>query len=782
MPNPMPLVEPVTSAVLPAKNLSDMGHPIHYDVDLRIFPYSSSIQDLLSSAGQDPFEFISQHSLNTPSDVDMSDMLSRAAEFSKVLLAEQTEFSGEPTQSQCEGVCRLLSEIGASDEMQAAIYLAHVCDVLSKPRETLLPVFGKELTDLSVSTHQLFQLQKMAGGTSAKPMSSSSQLEHVRRMLLAFSKDLRVIMLLLASQLQHLKYITSKKVTGQESFATSVLNIFSPLANRLGIWQIKWELEDLSFRILEPETYKQVAARLESKRNHRELEIETLKAQLQRLLLAESIASEIQGRPKHIFSIVKKMRGKSLDFDQVFDLRAVRIIVDQLSDCYRCLSIVHKRFKPVDDQYDDYISKPKPNGYQSLHTVVRDPLGLVIEIQIRTRAMHEHAEFGVAAHWAYKEAGIKGYGGVAASTDQTQRMAVLRQLLAWERDLSSEAQSSQQVMEKSDDERIYVLTPDASIIELSQHSTPIDFAYAVHTELGHRCRGAKVDGVLVPLSTPLKNGQTIEITAVKEGGPSRDWLNPDLKFTASQRSKSKIRAWFNFQKTQETISRGRDLVEKILQREGKTALKFEDLAKQLGFDSAEQLFEVVGKDELSLRHIELSLRPVVEQEPVDDKFLRKFQSTKIQPSQGNVLVVGVDSLLTQLAKCCRPAPPDEVKGYVTKGRGVSVHRASCTNFLQLQTKDAGRVIEVAWNRSGTKLFDAKYAVDIQIIADDRQALLRDISEVFAKEKINVIGVKTQSLNDVARMTFTVEIQDTVGLGKVLTNVSAVSGVRSAHRQ
>jgi GTP pyrophosphokinase len=712
----------------------------------------------------------------------MSDILSKAIEFSKVLLAEKKEFTAEQVLSHCDGVCRILLSIGASQHMQAAIYLAHVCDVLSKPKETLVPVFGAELTDLSISTQKIFQLLKTAGDSSVKQVSSALQIEHVRRMLLAFSKDLRVIMLLLASQLQHLKFITSKKAPGQDEFARSVLNIFSPLANRLGIWQLKWEMEDLSFRMLEPQTYKQIALKLESKRNERELEIEHLKAELHQLLSAESIISEIQGRPKNIYSIVKKMRGKSLGFDQVFDLRAVRIIVDKLPDCYRCLSIVHQHYKPVDDQFDDYISKPKANGYQSLHTVVRNHAGHAVEIQIRTSAMHAHAEFGVAAHWVYKEAGTKGYGGVSASSDQTQRMAVLRQLLAWERDLSAENGSNRNVAENSSDDRIYALTPEASIIELSQGATPIDFAYAVHTELGHRCRGAKVDGALVPLSTLLLNGQTVEITTVREGGPSRDWLNPDLKFIGSQRSKSKIRAWFNFQKAQETISRGRELVEKILQREGKTSLKFEDLARQLGFDSAEKLFEVVGKDELSLRQIENSLRPAVEKEAADDKLLRKFQSTKNQHSQGNVLVVGVDSLLTQLSKCCRPAPPDLVKGYVTKGKGVSVHRSTCANFLQLQTKDPGRVIEVAWNQSNAKIFEAKYPVDIQILADDRQGLLRDISEVFAKEKINVIGVKTQSAHDQARMIFTVEILDTLRLGKVLTNVNAVSGVKNAHRQ
>ncbi|MFM7800540.1 MAG: RelA/SpoT family protein [Limnohabitans sp.] len=711
----------------------------------------------------------------------MSNILSRADEFSQVLLTGKKLFSGEAVLDHCEGVSQILSNLGASQDLQSAIYLANLCNVLSQPKETLATVFGKELSVLAVSAHKIIQLQKITGDPSSKQTFSALQIEHVRRMLLAFSADLRAIMLLLASQLQHLRFITSHKIAGFEELAINSLNIFSPLANRLGIWQIKWEMEDLSFRILEPQIYKQIAVFLEAKRHERELEIETLKKELKQWLVAESIQAEIQGRPKHIYSIVKKMRGKSLGFEQVLDLRALRVIVEKLPDCYRCLSIVHQNLNPVDGQYDDYISKPKANGYQSLHTVVRNDLGHAIEIQIRTQAMHEHAEFGVAAHWAYKEAGIKGYCGYLAPSDQIQRISVLRELLAWERDISSTSKSLSKSTEIDSKSRIYVLTPDASIIELSHGATPIDFAYAVHTELGHRCRGAKVDGALVPLSTTLLNGQMVEITAAKEGGPSRDWLNPDLKFIVSQRSKSKIRAWFNFQQAQETIARGRELVEKILQREGKTALRFEGVARLLGLDSSNRLFELVGKDELSLRQIELSLRPGQEQNAVDDKLFKKFQSAKFQNSHGNVLVVGVDSLLTQLAKCCKPAPPDSVKGYVTKGKGVSVHRVGCSNFFQLQTKDSGRVIDVEWNLAGKKNVDMKYAVDIHIMAEDRQGLLRDISEVLSKEKINVIGVKTQSFNDQARMTFTVEILDTLGLTKILSSLISIKGVKIARR-
>jgi len=483
----------------------------------------------------------------------------------------------------------------------------------------------------------------------------------------------------------------------------------------------------------------------------------------------------VQGRPKHIYSIVKKMRGKALDFAHVYDVRALRIIVHSVPDCYAALSWVHSRFTPVTEEFDDYIAKPKANGYQSLHTIVRDAEGRPIEIQIRTQAMHEHAEHGVAAHWAYKEAGSKGYAGVTADSAYDAKIAVLRQLLAWERDLSG-PQQAQGVFE----DRIYVLTPDAAIVELPQGATAVDFAYSVHTNLGHRCRGARVDGVMVPLNTALKNGQTVEIVAAKEGGPSRDWLNTELGFIASPRARSKVRAWFNAQATHETVARGREAVEKLLQREGRTAIKLDDLAAQLGFASAEALFEVVGKDEFSLRSIEAVLRPAEPPAAPDEQaLLKKFKSEG--GTRGGVLVVGVDSLLTQLAKCCKPAPPDEIRGFVTRGKGVSVHRADCVNLRQLITQHGERVIEVQWGRpKGGEA--ALYPVDVSVEASDRQGLLRDVLEVFAKEKLNVIGAQTQTIKGVAWMTLTVEIADSSRLGKVLGVVAALPGVRTARRR
>ncbi|MEY4738166.1 MAG: hypothetical protein RL302_2485, partial [Pseudomonadota bacterium] len=490
----------------------------------------------------------------------------------------------------------------------------------------------------------------------------------------------------------------------------------------------------------------------------------------------QGITATVQGRPKHIYSIVKKMRGKSLGFEQVYDIRALRIVVATVPDCYGALSWVHSQFEPVSNEFDDYIARPKANGYQSLHTVVRDATHQPIEVQIRTQAMHDHAEHGVAAHWAYKEAGAKGYGGsVTAAGEYDAKIAVLRQLLAWERDLSGEQGAA------VFDDRIYVLTPDAAIVELPQGATPVDFAYSVHTNLGHRCRGARVDGAMVPLNTPLKNGQTVEVTAAKEGGPSRDWLNPELGFLASHRARAKVRAWFNVLAMGETIAKGREAVEKLLQREGKTAIKLDDLASQLGFNSAEALFEVVGKDEFSLRNIEIVLHPPEAVQAQDDLPLIKKPRASSHSGKGGVLVVGVDSLMTQLAKCCKPAPPDLISGFVTRGKGVSVHRADCSNLRNMVNRSGDRVIQVAWG-SAPGADGSVYPVDVSVEAVDRQGLLRDISEVFTKEKMNVIGVQTLSVKGTAWMTFTVEVIESGRLAKVLKIVSALGGVRSARRR
>jgi GTP pyrophosphokinase len=723
--------------------------------------------------------------------LDQPQALLRARAFAEPLIGSETLDTGENILAHADAVVAILKAIGGSEAMQAAIYLIHSCPHLNKPQEVITKAFGANFATLALETNKLVNVQRQARTANAHAQLTEDpavQSENVRKMLLAFSRDLRVVMLRLASRLQTLRYCAASKQEPPPSLAHESLHVFAPLANRLGIWQLKWEMEDLSFRFLEPETYKQVARLLDEKRAYREGFMESLRVQLERSLNQQGIAALVQGRPKHIYSIVKKMRGKSLDFDQVFDIRALRVIAADVKGCYAALAFVHSHYAPIDGEFDDYIAKPKANGYQSLHTVVRDDAGRAVEIQIRTQAMHDHAEHGVAAHWAYKEAGTKGYAGVSASSEYDAKIAVLRQLLAWERDLSgplsAKAQSAGQGLFE---DRIYVLTPEAAVVELPRGATTVDFAYSVHTSLGHRCRGARLDGVMVPLNTPLQNGQTVEVITVKEGGPSRDWLNPELGFLSSARAKSKVRAWFNGLAMQQTVARGREAVEKLLQREGKTAIKLDDLATQLGFKNAEDLFEVVGKDELSLRTIENMLNPP-EPSPTQDDYVlaKKPRSDKASKSaSGGVLVVGIDSLLTQLAKCCKPAPPDAILGFVTKGRGVSIHRADCSNFRNMASGSPDRVIDVAWGGQQAAA-GALYPVDVAIEATDRQGLLRDISEVFSKEKMNVIGVQTQSVKDnrggTAWMTFTVEVGDSGRLNHVLGVVADVAGVRAARRR
>ena len=729
-------------------------------------------------------------------DIITQTTLESAKVFAEPFLRYATLETGENAWLHAQAVSQILLDIGGSEAMQAASYLVYTCEHLNKPLDVIGQAFDDNLASLAVETTKLMHMQKQTRVATGK-ITPTAHTETVRKMLLAFSRDLRVVMLRLASRLQSLRYFAASKSEVSASLAHESLQVFAPLANRLGIWQIKWEMEDLSFRFLEPQTYKETARLLDEKRTLREDYVEQLREQLQTDLAKQGIKAEVQGRPKHIYSIVKKMRGKSLDFDQVFDIRALRVIVAEIDHCYGALGWVHAQFSPISDEFDDYIAKPKANGYQSLHTVVRDAAGQAIEVQIRTQSMHDKAEHGVAAHWVYKEAGAKGYAGVSATGSYDAKIAVLRQLLAWERDLTQteQAQASQESAAILSD-RIYVLTPEAAVVELPQGATAVDFAYTLHTDLGHRCRGAKLDGVMVPLNTPLKNGQTVEINAAKEGGPSRDWLNADLGYLTSSRPKAKVRAWFNALAMLETTARGREAVEKLLQREGKTAIKLVDLAVQLGFKSADELFEVVGKDEYSLRTIEAFFKPPAPELSTEELLHKRAKAEKIPT--GGVLVVGVDSLLTQLAKCCKPAPGDAIGGYVTRGKGVSIHRHSCSNFQALvarnEANDEGRVIDVAWvkdksinaSTSSHGNVNDVYPVDVVIEAADSQGLLKAILEVFSKDKLNVIAANTQSHRssggDTAVMTFTVEVTNSARLNKVLSQVLEVQGVHSARRR
>ena len=719
-----------------------------------------------------------------------ADPVQRARAFAEPLLAGQTLDTGEDALAHADGTAAVLRHIGGAPSLCAAAYLVYAGDYLQRPEEVVHKAFGDSYASLVTLTRKLVQIQRAARAAVPLQGQHGLQAERVRKMLLAFSRDLRVVLLRLASRLQTLRWFAAARQPCPEALATETLQVFAPLANRLGIWQIKWELEDLSFRFLQPQEYQRMASLVDQKRAEREHGVAAAREQLADLLQRGGVKADVQGRPKHLYSIWKKMRGKGLAFERVFDARALRVVVADTAACYLALARVHEAWTPVEGEFDDYIARPKPNGYQSLHTVVLGADGRPLEVQIRTRAMHEHAEHGVAAHWMYKEAGVKGYAGVSAAGEHEDRVAearkaVLRELLAWERDFASQGDADSgpaRVQPTAEGERIYVFTPQATIIDLPAGGTPVDFAYALHTDVGHRCRGARVDGAMVPLNTPLRSGQTVEVVTVKEGGPSMDWLNAELHYLASPRAKAKVRAWFNAEQMAHTIARGRDAVEKLLQRTGSTALERQALAERLGFKSTEALFEVVGKDEYSLRNIENLLKPA-EPAPADEPVLLHRPRAEEGGGRGGVLVVGMDSLLTSLSKCCRPAPPDVICGFVTRGRGVAVHRSDCSNLRQMAQSSPGRVIEVAWGRPGGDRA-AVYPMDVVIEADDRNGLLRDISEVFAKEKINVTGVNTQSAKDgsTAWMTFTVEASDTARLRPVLANIGRVRGVRHARRR
>jgi len=714
---------------------------------------------------------------------DGSAALARARAFAEPLLTGQLLDTGEGALAHADGVAQILEAIGAAPAMRAAAYLVYAGDFLQRPEEVVTKAFGASYASLVVHTRKLVQIQRAARDAHVELDRRGQQTERVRKMLLAFSHDLRVVLLRLASRLQTLRWHAAARQPCPPALALESQQVFAPLANRLGIWQIKWELEDLAFRFLQPDDYARVARQLDETRARREQAVEAVRAQARAALAAVGIAAEVQGRPKHLYSIWKKMQGKGMDLSTMFDLRALRIIVQDLPDCYAALSCIHARYRVVADQYDDYIARPKSNGYQSLHTVVLDDDGRAVEVQIRTRAMHEHAEHGVAAHWAYKEAGVRGYVGVSAAGEFEDRLAaarkaVLRQLLAWERD---HAQSVGVEGTAGFDDRIFVFTPQATVIELPAGGTPIDFAYSVHTDLGHRCRGARVDGALVPLNTALSNGQTVDIATTKEGGPSLDWLNPELGFLHSPRARAKVRAWFNAQALAATIARGREAVEKLLQREGKTAWRLDDIAARLGFKGADALFEVVGKDELSLRSIETLLRPHEPGPSAGEAIaLRRTRAT-----EGGILVAGVESLMTALARCCRPAPPDAIGGYVTRGKGVAVHRSGCSNYRSMLRANPERAIAVTWGRRPAGR-EAAYAVQVWIEAVDRTGLLRDVSELLAKERMNVTGVTTQSVKGpadaLARMELTVEVDDVARLASVLQQVARIKGVRAARRR
>src|SRR5689334_6695257 len=699
-------------------------------------------------------------------------LVGRALEFAEPLYAGQTLSTGEPTWAHALGIGANLASIGVDAAGRAAGILFAAPKHLADPEE-LKSAFGEEVANLASGVEKLHQLRVAtrprgsAAQGAARQSDPREQNEVLRKMVLGMVEDVRVVLIRLASRTQTLRFFAKKDSPGEErtSYARETLDIYAPLANRLGVWQLKWELEDLSFRYLEPELYKKIAAMLDEKRTERQRYIARAIEALSRELASLNIKAEITGRPKHIYSIWNKMRNKAVDFSELYDVRGLRVIVPTVKDCYAVLGAVHNLWQPIAREFDDYISRPKGNLYQSLHTAVIGPAGRTLEVQIRTEEMHRQAEFGVAAHWRYKE---DRRNSKESAFDN--KIAWLRQLLAWRDEV---ADWSKTTREAKLDDTIYVVTPQGRVLDLPKGATPVDFAYALHTDLGHRCRGARVDGQMVTLDTPLESGQRVEIIAAKTGGPSRDWLNAERGFLKSHRARAKVRQWFNARAHAETVARGRATVEKEQRREGATNASLEDLARRLGFAKPEELFFAVAREEVSLRQLQTTLRELKGSFVSEKKIPEKKEKPRPRSAQSGVLIVGVDRLMTQLARCCKPLPPDPVRGFVTRGKGISVHREDCASLRRLAERSPERLIDAAWGRARA---EETYPVDVHVTATDRRGLLRDIGEALARQGINVTGTRSQSRDEVASMRFTFEVANVAHLRKALTTIRDVRGV------
>ena len=725
-----------------------------------------------------------EHSLKTLSE-GLSDSesaaIARAADFALAMYGERRLGSGEGVWQHALGMALILAglKLDADTRMAALLFAVPTYD-----EHGVLHIeerFGEGSAHLVGGISRLNRLRPIARGFVAhsvesgehNPAEMKAQIEVLRKMLLAMVEDIRVVLLRLASRTQTLRFYAAEPDDLRTQVARETLEIYSPLANRLGVWELKWELEDLSFRFLYPDVYKSIARQLDEKRGEREQFITDAVIRLKRELLELGVSgAEIYGRPKHIYSIWNKMRKKGVEFSEVYDVRALRIIVDEVRDCYSALGLVHNIWSPIPKEFDDYISNPKGNNYRSLHTAVRCPDGRSLEVQIRTREMHRHAELGVAAHWRYKE------GSKSSSGNYDDKIAWLRQLLSWKDEVADASDWVRNYKEAALDETIYIMTPQGRVVDLPRGSTPIDFAYRVHTDLGHRCRGAKVDGALIPLNSQLETGQRVEIVSAKQGGPSRDWLNSSLGYLFTHRARAKARQWFSTRALEETLAEGRAIVNRELQRMGETGFRIDDLATKLSFTKIDDLFIAVARTEIGLRQLQAAVRGV--EDPADDPAANEAPVRKARAgdeSEKGILIVGVDKLLTQLAGCCKPAPPDPIIGFVTRGKGVSIHRIDCTNFANMEAMHPERVIETAWGAETNSIF----AVDIVVDANDRQGLLRDVSEVLTREKINVTAVSTQSKQGTAHMRFTTEIANVGQLKRTLSLLHEVEGVVGARR-
>ncbi len=609
------------------------------------------------------------------------------------------------------------------------------------------------------------RIESLAASTTDKRIDPHVQLEALRQMVLAMVEDIRVVLVKLAERTHALRCAASQDAETREALGQQARELFSPLANRLGVWQIKWEMEDWAFRFLEPGTYKTIATQLDEKRADREAYIKGIIERLEAELALHGIEAEVTGRPKHIASIVNKMRRKRLSFEQLYDIRAVRVLVRHEIDCYTVLGLVHNLWQPIPGEFDDYISQPKSNDYRSLHTAVIGPEDRALEVQIRTFDMHHNAELGVAAHWRYKEGGRQ-------DAQYEEKIAWLRRILEWKDDVADSSEFTEQFKTELFHDQVYVLTPQGRVVSLDRGATPVDFAYALHTDLGHRCRGAKIDGAMVPLNTPLENGQRVEVITSKEGEPSRDWLNTALGYLATHRARSKVRAWFRQRDVGEQVNLGRSLFEKELKRLGVVSVNQEKLAQRLKFGKVDEFLAALGRGDVGQRDLVNALQEPGKAPPA----LVATAKPRPRARSGNpVTIPGLGDVPLTLARCCKPRPPDEIMAYTTVGRGVTVHRSDCAS---LKRGNAARALPAEWVLDASAAFE----VDVQLKAFDRQGLLRDVSDVIAKDRLDVLRVNTESRGEYAYMQVTVRIKELQQLARLLTRLQHVQNVIEVSRR
>lgn len=668
-------------------------------------------------------------------------------------------------QSTAIEMVEILAELNLDADSLATAYLTPYFINNLVTLETVEEQLGSSIAVLLNGVAQMATIS-----TLAHQGKGTVQVDNIRRMLLAMVEDVRAVVIKLAEQVCHLRNVKNAAEEERVIAAKETADIFAPLANRLGIGQLKWELEDLSFRYLHPNIYKNIAKQLDDKRLAREAYMEDMVAQVKSRLSEAGIEAEVYGRPKHIYSIYKKMAQKNYEFDQLFDIRAMRIVVQRLQDCYGALGIVHTNWRHLHKEFDDYVATPKQNGYQSIHTVVFGPEGKTVEIQIRTSDMHQDAELGVAAHWMYKEGALPGRG-----SGYEQKISWLRKLLQWQEEVVDGSDLAQELKNQVVEDRVYVFTPRGDIFDLPLGATPLDFAYYIHSNVGHRCIGAKVFGKIVPFTHQLSTGDQVEILTQKQPNPSRDWLNPSLGYIKSSRARAKIHHWFKQLDRDKNLSAGKEILDNELQ---KLDLNYRDLApaiKRFNFKELDDLMVAIGAGDIRLNQMLNFVTDRPEEEPV----IRFKTPTKVTGDNNGIVVDGVGSLMSHVAKCCRPVPGDEIIGYITQGRGIGVHRDDCDSFDNLKIQHPERVISVSWSDD----IHNSYALSIRIEASDRSGLIRDISVVLANEKVNVLNMNVNTVDDnqIAIFTMQIEVHDLSGTNRVLSKLHQIEGVHSAKR-